>query len=232
MSSLENLPKPHEQTKHKMQRKRKAPAPVVVAAPSVDNVIAIKSKVKGRTSSAPQQQQPPASSTEASSVSIAIQFPAMNESSADAYNDTIDRILLNSESRQGPKNATIFESSSFGSKSPYKDSTGGKLTAEELNQLSVLSSTVDVSVRERGDSSNIDAACDTKKDNGHDFNWSCIDVDSVTQLIGLLEDHVKSALAIDLIREARQAHDQEDEEVSATYSISCVVLLFYSLYVG
>jgi hypothetical protein len=149
----------------------------------------------------------------------------MNESSspaADTYNDIIDRILLNAESRQGPQNATIFESESVSASyanrdldATFKDSTCGKITAEELNQLSVLS-TVDVSVRERV-GSNVDAV--TKTDNVHDFNWSCIDVDSVTQLIGLLEDHVKSGLSIDLIREAREAHDREDEQVSVACSM-------------
>lgn len=220
MSSLENLPKPDEQINPKRQRKRKAP----VVSSSVNKIAAIKS--------IEQEHSLPPPSTEASSVSIAIQFPTMNESSidVDTYNDDIiDRILLNAESRHGPQCASIFESSSStcGASASHttrrdfqgicKDAMGGNLTAEELNQLSVLS-TVDVSVREHV-GGYVDHAL-AKKDNGRrDFNWSCIDVDSVTRLISLLEDHVKSALSIDLIREAREAHDREDEEVRVMCSV-------------
>lgn len=215
MSSLENLPNPEQETSQKMQRKRRNPVR------SVNNVVAAASTIKSTKQQA--RNVPLKSTKESSSVSIAIKFPTMNETSSsstsspldDTHNDIIDRILLNSESRQGPQNATIFESESAStstskSYTTFKDSTSGKLTVEELNQLSVMS-TFDVSVREQVGGSNVDAL--TNKGNGHDnFNWSSIDVDSVTQLIGLLEDHVKSALSIDLIREAREAHDQEDEE--------------------
>jgi hypothetical protein len=213
MSSLENLPNPDDLLKKKVERKRRA-----CAATSTAENRTTRSKKHGNNA-LPQ-------ATEAPSISPAIQC-SKNESNVDTYNDILERILLNAESRQGPKHATIFETSSSSTSYPAShefndkvDKMCGNLTADELNQLSVLSS-VAISFREElaGFSESMN------KSNSEDFSWSSVDLDSVIQLSGLLEDHVKSALSIDLIRESREFYEQEEDEVGGV----CFIYVTFSL---
>jgi len=127
----------------------------------------------------------------------------------------IDRILLASESRDCQQ-SSIFESAPLVSgrqpvgvrgASASHDASLGKFTADELDQLSLFSTVA----LDSHDSSSASAFADSSRPK---YGWSVIDIDSITTLNGLLEDHVKSAVSIDLIQEARVAFDQNQTQVS------------------
>ena len=138
------------------------------------------------------------------------------------YNDKIELIILNSETRDHKSSSSsVFDhSKSKGNDNRNGNGNGngtrkkeeavfGKLTGEELNQLSLFCASSDNSTASGSASGSTKREC----------NWSDIDLDFVTTLSGLLEDHVRNALSIDLIQLGRQAFEDGDTKVS---SVECM----------
>ena len=144
-----------------------------------------------------------------------MQMPSKPQA-VESHSDLIDRVLLNVESRmvqhssvfeQG-SSATIANNSRANSKISNANALHGKLTADELDHLSLLStSSVGLSFSQGVNGNSVGAA------NTNDFNWSNVDIDSITQLSGYLEEHAKSAISIDLIQGARVAFERNDTMV-------------------
>jgi len=143
----------------------------------------------------------------------------------DSQTDTIDRVLYNVESRM-VQHSSVFETSI--SNAPVRRGANtnptmtmhgyghGKLTADEIEHLILLSAAT-LSAREcfsgmngNGNAGNSSGCVDASATNENDFSWSNVDIDSITQLSGYLEEHVKSAMSINLIQEARVAFDANE----------------------
>ncbi len=94
--------------------------------------------------------------------------------------DMVDRIIQASESRLGYANSS--------------SDAQLKLTAEELDQLSLFST--------------IQKASDHVESNSNPkHSWADVDVESLTELCTILENHVRASTSIDMVQEARAAFD-------------------------
>jgi hypothetical protein len=204
MSSLQNLPNPNTEKK-RMQRKRSAPRS------SVDQLVTPCSSQPQRLNSS----LPPTGMAPSMTASIPMQMPSKPQA-AESHSDLIDRVLLNVESRmvqhssvfEQATSATIANNSRANSNISNANALHGKLTADELDHLSLLStSSVGLSYSQGVNGNSVVAA------NTNDFNWSNVDIDSITHLSGYLEEHAKSAISIDLIQGARVAFERNDTMV-------------------
>jgi hypothetical protein len=118
------------------------------------------------------------------------------------------------------------------------------LTADELDRLSLLSAAA-ISARESsqrmnrngnsngGSDGDGDGGCiDASATNENDFSWFNVDIDSITQLSGYLEEHIKSAMLIDLIQEARIAFGDNEimvSDLNGRLALIVAALIFDSL---
>jgi len=186
-----------------MQRKRSAPRS------SVDKFVTPCSSQPQRLNSS----LPPTGMAPSMTASIPVQMPSKHQA-VESHSDLIDRVLLNVESRM-VQYSSVFEQASSArtiannrANSTISNANAlsmhGKLTADELDHLSLLSTS---SVSQGVNGNSVGAA------NTNDFNWSNVDIDSITQLSGYLEEHAKSAISIDLIQGARVAFERNDAMV-------------------
>ena len=226
MSTLEHLPKPKADTR-RILRKRSAPGP------SLDQTIASSRpqlQAKHHPNLPPTAMAPPSTSpltSTSKNASISMRMTSKPQA-IDSQTDTIDRVLYNVESRM-VQHSSVFETSI--SNAPVRRGANtnptmtmhgyghGKLTADEIEHLILLSAAT-LSAREyfsgmngNGNAGNSSGCVDASATNENDFSWSNVDIDSITQLSGYLEEHVKSAMSINLIQEARVAFDANETMV-------------------
>ena len=160
--------------------------------------------------------------------------------SIESNNDMIDRILLNSESRQSHGSThQVFEKAQVQGKGKghnkrrglSHEQGGGKLTAEELIQLSIFSTQaleaihVHIDFNNGGSSPGSEHGSDQVSNPSNGNDWSVIDADSLMSLCGLLEDHVKSAVSVDMIQEARNAFEKS-LDADAGSQVRCMSIHF------
>jgi hypothetical protein len=239
MSSLEHLPKPVSDTRRKV-RKRSAPGP------SFDHIIVPPSQQQPETKD---HQNLPPTAMAPPSTTASIPTPMQAKPQAiQSQSDVIDRFLYNVESRMVQQSSvfeTAIEITNTSSRRAMIHEHGhGKLTADELDRLSLLSAAA-ISAREssqrmnRNGNSNAgsdgdgDGGCiDASATNENDFSWFNVDIDSVTQLSGYLEEHIKSAMFIDLIQEARIAFGDNEimvSDLNGRLALIVAALIFDSL---
>lgn len=125
------------------------------------------------------------------------------EQQCSELNDTVEKILLNVESRQ-----SIFFSNHKGSHSDNVRVDKSKLSIQELEQLSLLSSTA---VSNAATVANSTTSTTTDGIHGASLplpsTWATVNLDSLCDLCKLLEEHIRNASRVDFIKFAREAFD-------------------------
>ena len=124
-----------------------------------------------------------------SSSSTSMPLPQSSE-----LNDTVERILLNIESRQ--------------------DMLGvGKISISELEQLSLLASNSH-SIRNNNNGSGSGSGSSIHNGDGRftKTGWALVNVDSLCELGNLLEEHIHNAARVDYIKYAREKFDDAQEK--------------------
>ena len=127
------------------------------------------------------------------------------------FSDSVDRILYAVESRS--------DNAIGGGKRRGHICYGGQLTESDLHHLSLLCSSID------NDDQSLDVSEPlhfvTEHDSSDDFSslatvlsgWASVDVDTISALTFLLEEHVTSAIVVDLVGEVRRIFEDRNDNL-------------------
>jgi hypothetical protein len=157
---------------------------------------------------------------------------SVSASSSTEFNNDVEQILLNVESREP---MAIITNNTTNSNSDRNNSSHGrnnndsytsKLSIQELEQLTILSTSSSATTNHKSTSSSSSSIIDATTiatSSQYKTGWATVNIDSLCDLCQLLENHIQTASRVDYIKFAREAFDavyNENNDMTTTTTTS------------